>query len=382
MCTDMTHKSKHPFGSDFISTLFKTVPLNKGNYYVNIGLGTPPKFYPVIIDTDSSFSWVQCQPCWHCNGSDLPNFDPSTSSTYKKLPCSTTECNLLGEAIPDGRDCTCPSECKYNAGYVDESFSVGYLSRDSLTLTQSETLPGFVYGCGQDNENRMDFFGESAGLVGMARNKLSMISQLSAKYGQDFSYCLPTARRGSVGSLSIGKDSLMGTSYKFTPLLTNSKDSSFYGLNLTAIVVAGRTLGVDYNKDPAIIDSGTVVTSLPTSVYAILREEFRSIMSSKNKTILTTSPSDFLDTCYKGSLKEMSSDVPEFRMVFQGEAELTLAPQNVLVEGNEEGTLCLAFADYSDNGGTTIIGNIQLQTYIVAYDVSNSRIGFAAGGCS
>ncbi|XP_059658484.1 aspartyl protease family protein At5g10770-like [Cornus florida] len=371
-----SHRSEPLFGTNSIGTPFIADTRDKGNYYININLGTPPKRYAVMVDTGSSFSWVQCQP--------KPN--SSASTTFKKLPCSTTQCKLLREATPEGPDCTSPRECKYKASYVDGTFSFCYLTQDSLTLTQSEeTLSGFVFGCGHwQDSNGSTFTSESAGLVGMTRNnKLSMISQLSAKYGHDFSYCLPTAQGGSGGSLFIGKDSLTRSSYNFTPMLTNSKDSGLYGLNLTAIVVANRTLGLDYNKDPTIIDSGTMVTRLPTLVYASLRYEFKRIMSLEKKNILVDlSSKEFLDTCYKGSLKEMSSYVPQVRMVFQGGVELPLAPQNLLVEGNKPGTVCLAFANYMDNGGTAIIGNIQLQTYSVAYDVSNSRIGFAAGGCS
>ncbi|XP_059658477.1 aspartyl protease family protein At5g10770-like [Cornus florida] len=371
-----SHRPEHLFGTNSIGTPLKAATLDKGNYYyININLGTPPKPYAVMVDTGSSFSWVQCQP--------KPS--PSASTTFKKLPCSTTECNLLKEATPAGPDCSSPGECKYNASYVDKTFSLGYLGQDSLTLTQSEeTLPGFVFGCGQERESHgFTFTSEFAGLVGMSRNKLSMISQLSAKYGPDFSYCLPTVQGGSVGSLSIGKDSLTRSSYNFTPMLTNTKDSrlsSLYGLNLTAIVVAEAHYSTTtYPLTVAIIDSGTMVTRLPSWVYDSLRDDFKMIMSQKKQN--TTSSHKFLDTCYKGSLKEMSSYVPEVRMVFQGGVELTLAPQNILVEGNE-GTVCLAFADYSDTDEIAIIGNIQLQTYSVAYDVSNSRIGFAAGGCS
>ncbi|XP_059658492.1 aspartyl protease family protein At5g10770-like [Cornus florida] len=374
-----SHKSEHLFGPKFISTpLNPGLSIGAGNYYVKIGLGTPPSYYPVLVDTGSSFSWLQCQPCLgYCHPQVVPYFDPTASSTNKKLSCTTPECNSLKEATLNDPACTSSNECVYLASYGDKSFSSGYLSQDSLSLTQTETLPGFVYGCGQDNEG---YFGKSAGLFGLARNKLSMISQLSAKYGYAFSYCLPTAKGGSGGSLTIGRDSLMGSSYKFTPMLTNSRESSLYFLSLSAIAVAGRTLGVtgaEY-KAPTIIDSGTVITRLPMSVYAVLRDEFTKIMSSKHKTAPAYS---LLDTCYKGSLKEMS-DVPEVRMVFQGEAYLTLAPHNILYDIAEENITCLAFIGNSASDGIAIIGNTQQQTYSVAYDVSNSRIGFAAGGCS
>ncbi|XP_059658424.1 aspartyl protease family protein At5g10770-like isoform X2 [Cornus florida] len=370
----LTNKSEHLFGPKSISTPVNPgESISSGNYYVEIGLGTPPSDYPVLVDTGSTISWLQCKPCEvSCHDQVVPFFDPSTSSTYKTLLCTTPECNSL-----DNRACTTSDECLYKVTYGDKSFTSGYLSQDSLTLTQSETLPSFVFGCGQDNEG---LFGKSAGLFGLDRNKLSMFSQLSSKYGNAFSYCLPTAHGGTGGSLSIGRDSLMGFSYEFTPMLTDSQGGGFYFLSLSAIAVAGRTLGVgeaEYQV-PTIIDSGTVITRLPTSVYAALRDEFTKIMSSKHET---APPSALFDTCYTGSLKEMS-DVPQVRMAFQGEADLTLPPQNILYDVAEEGITCLAFAGNSDLGDIAIIGNHQHQTYSVAYDVANSRIGFAPGGCN
>ncbi|XP_059658430.1 aspartyl protease family protein At5g10770-like [Cornus florida] len=363
--------TENPFGSNLVSTPVNSdMSVGVGHYYVKVGLGTPPTYYPVIVDTGSSISWVQCKPCEvHCYQQVVPYFDPSASSTYKRLSCTTPECNSY-----DRGHCTPSNECSYEVNYGDNSFTVGYLSQDSLSLTQSETLPGFVFGCGQNNSGS---FGRSGGLFGLGGNKLSMVSQLSTKYGNGFSYCLPTVSGGSGGSLSIGRDSLTGPPYKFTPMLPIQQETGYYFLKLSAIVVAGRTLqGVseaDYNI-PTILDSGTTLTYLHPSVYAALRDEFKKILSSKHEALPSNS-----NACYQGSLKELSADVPEVRLVFEGEAELTLAPQNILIDGSG-GITCLAFETLGPD--LAIVGYIQQQTYSVAYDVSNSRFGFAAGGCS
>ncbi|XP_059634498.1 aspartyl protease family protein At5g10770-like [Cornus florida] len=358
------------FGSNLVTTPVNSdTSVGVGRYYIKVGLGTPPTYYPVIVDTGSYISWVQCKPCEvYCHPQVVPYFDPSASSTYKRLSCTTPECNSLNR-----RGCTSSDECLYEVIYEDKSYTVGYLSQDSLSLSPSETLPGFVFGCGQNNNGT---FAGSGGLFGLGRNKLSMVSQLSTKYGNGFSYCLPTASGGSGGSLSIGRDSLTGPPYKFTPMLPIQQETGYYFLKLSAIVVAGRTLqGVseaDYNI-PTILDSGTTLTYLHPSVYAALRDEFKKILSTKHEALPSSSYA-----CYKGSMKELSTDVPEIRLVFEGEAELTLASQNILFDGR--GITCLAFGTLDPN--LAVVGYTQQQTYGVAYDVSNSRIGFAAGGCS
>ncbi|KAJ6779176.1 ASPARTYL PROTEASES [Salix koriyanagi] len=136
-----------------------SIPLNpglsigSGNYYVKIGLGSPPKYYAMILDTGSSLSWLQCQPCVvYCHAQADPLYDPSVSKTYKKLSCASAECSRLKAATLNNPLCQTDSNaCLYTASYGDTSFSIGYLSQDLLTLTSSQTLPQFTYGCGQDN---------------------------------------------------------------------------------------------------------------------------------------------------------------------------------------------------------------------------------------
>nr|DAD23747.1 TPA_asm: hypothetical protein HUJ06_025210 [Nelumbo nucifera] len=352
-----------------------SLPLNPGesigtgNYYVKIGLGTPTKYYAVLVDTGSSFTWLQCQPCTiYCHRQVGPTFDPSASKTHRFMSCSTPECAGLEAATLNAPSCSNSNVCIYAASYGDSSFSVGYLSKDTLTLSPSQTLPGFVYGCGQDNEG---LFGQAAGLIGLARNKLSMLSQLSTKYGYAFSYCLPTA--ASTGSLSIG-GSFDPSIYKFTPMLTDSRDTTLYFLRLTSITVAGRLLAVPATayRTSTIIDSGTVITRLPSTVYASLKDAFLKATSRYQRAPAYS----ILDTCFKGKV----TSVPEVRLIFQGGAELKLEPWNVVLDLNN-GVTCLAFAGNSGSNGITIIGNHQQESFRVAYDVSNSRIGFAAGGC-
>ncbi|KAJ8759659.1 hypothetical protein K2173_009743 [Erythroxylum novogranatense] len=356
-----------------------SIPLNpgrsigSGNYYVKLGLGSPPKFNSMIIDTGSSLSWVQCQPCVvSCYPQVDPLFDPKASTSYKKLSCDSPECSSLKSATLNDPKCTNAGSCLYTASYGDSSVSIGYLSQDSLTLSPSQSLPSFTYGCGQYNEG---LFGRASGIVGLARDKLSMITQVSTKYGASFTYCLPTATSGSSGGgfLSIG--TVSPSSYKFTPMLKNSQNPSLYFLRLATINVGGQPLRLspsDYSV-PTFIDSGTVITRLPMSMYSVLRDAFVKIMSTKYAKAPAFS---ILDACFKGNLKTITA-VPEISMIFQGGAGLPLGAHNSLIEA-ENGVTCLAF---SNSSGIAIIGNHQQQTFSIAYDVSNSRIGFAPGGC-
>ena len=382
--SDTTATSDKVGRPKLVSTPLKSgLSIGTGNYYVKIGLGTPAKYFSMIVDTGSSLSWLQCKPCAvYCHTQVDPIFDPSTSKTYKALPCSSTQCSSLkGSTLNDPGCSNSTGACVYKASYGDSSFSVGYLSQDVLTINPPQTLSSFVYGCGQDNQG---LFGMAAGILGLANDKLSMFAQLSTKYGNAFSYCLPTSfsspNSSKEGFLSIGSSSLTPlSSYKFTPLLKNAEVHSLYFVDLTAITVAGRPLGVAASsyKVPTIIDSGTVISRLPMTVYTALKNAFVRIMSKKYAQAPGFS---ILDTCFKGSVKGMSASVPEIQIIFLGGANLALKVNNILLE-IEDGTTCLAIAGSPEDKPIGIIGNYQQQTFKVAYDVANSKVGFAAGGC-
>ncbi|URE06462.1 aspartic proteinase [Musa troglodytarum] len=308
-----------------------------GNYVTQIGLGTPAKSYVMVVDTGSSLSWLQCSPCRiYCHDQVGPVFDPAASASYRPVSCSESECNSLE-------------------------------SKDVLSLGSGQRFAGFVYGCGQDNEG---LFGRSAGLIGLARNKLSLLSQLAPSLGYSFSYCLSTA--ASTGYLSIG--SYNAGQFSYTPMQSSSLDNSLYFVRLTSITVGGRGLPVSssaFTGTPTIIDSGTVITRLPSNVYAALSSAIAAALREYPRQPAYS----ILDTCFRGSLSRLA--VPAVAMVFQGGATLRLAPRNVMIDVDGS-TTCLAFAPARR---VAIIGNKQQETFSVVYDVGRSRIGFAAGGC-
>ncbi|CAI0374154.1 unnamed protein product [Linum tenue] len=357
--------------------------IGSGNYYVKLGIGSPAKYHAMLMDTGSSLSWMQCKPCViYCHSQADPVFDPSASSTYSKLSCATPECSSLKAATLNDPACEADSNaCIYTASYGDASYSIGYLGKDVLNLSPaagSGSQQRFTFGCGQDNQG---LFGRAAGILGLARDKLSFLSQLLQVASNGFSYCLPTATPAASSSgggyLSLGSSALSSLPYKFTPMLTDPKNPSLYFLDLTAITVAGKPLPVspDSYRVPTILDSGTVITRIPAAAYTALQAAVVKAVSGK----FAQAPAySILETCFKGKLSEMAAAVPRVGLVFRGGAGLDLLPRNLLVEVPEDGITCLGFAK---SPTIAIIANRQQQTVNVAYDVANSRIGFAPGGC-
>ncbi|KAJ8775425.1 hypothetical protein K2173_023190 [Erythroxylum novogranatense] len=344
--------------------------VGSGNYIVTVGLGTPKKDLSLILDTGSDLTWTQCEPCVRsCYQQQDPIFSPSQSTSYANVSCSNSLCNSLTSATGNTPGCS-SSTCVYAIQYGDSSFSVGFFGKERLTLTSTDSLD-IYFGCGQNNQG---LFGGAAGLLGLGRDRLSVVSQTAQKYGKLFSYCLPSSS-SSTGFLTFGGS--QSSSLNFTPLSTISAGTSFYGLEFTGITVASRKLSIAssvFSTAGAIIDSGTVITRLPPDAYSALRSAFRKAMSK-----YPTAPAlSILDTCYDFS-NYNAVTVPKISFLFSGEVEVDITG---ILYANKPSQVCLAFAGNSDSTDVAIFGNVQQKTLEVVYDGGRGRVGFASGGCS
>ncbi|CAL5043099.1 unnamed protein product [Urochloa decumbens] len=295
-----------------------TIPAHLGGsvdsleYVVTVSLGTPSVSQTLLLDTGSDLSWVQCAPCnsTACYPQKDPLFDPSKSSTYALIPCHTDACRNL-TADGDGTGCTSgggAAPCGFFIEYGDESHTTGVYNEETLTLAPGVTVKDFLFGCARDQE----------GLTGK---------------------CLrPTAAPSP-----------------------------------TAISVAGKRLDVPPSvfQGGMIIDSGAVLTYLPTTAYKALRAAFRSAMSAYP----LLPPNEDLDTCF--NLTGFSNvTVPTVALAFDGGVRMDLdVPDGILLEG------CLAFQDAGLDGIPGIFGSVNQRTFEVLYDVGHGKLGFRAGAC-
>lgn len=336
------------------------------NYVVKIGMGTPRKDFSVVFDTGSDLSWIQCKPCKTCYKQTDPLFDPNLSSTFSSVLCSSPDCTQL-----DVNSCSSSGQCQYEVRYGDNSQTDGLFARDTLTLPPNDTLPNFMFGCGTSNEG---LFGETDGLIGLGRDRVSLISQASSKYGAMFSYCLPSSS-SFTGYLSIGKNSVYNAA--FTAMVQEPDTPTYYYISLTALKVGGQLLNISPTVFSAgtVIDSGTVITRLPPTAYAKLRDRFRQLMKR-----YPSAPSlSILDTCYDFT-KYRKVKIPTISFVFSDGTTLDIDSSGLLYV-SKLSQACLAFAGNSRDSSIGIIGNTQQKRLQVIYDIANQKIGFSSGGC-
>lgn len=360
------------------------IPITSGikiqtlNYIVTVALGV--RNLTVIVDTGSDLSWVQCQPCRLCYTQPEPLFNPSMSPSYASVQCSSEPCQTLQSTTGNYGACgsNAVSKCDYSVTYGDGSYTRGELGRDRLLLGTTP-VEGFVFGCGRNNKG---LFGGASGLMGLGRSELSLISQTSHVFAGVFSYCLPDSDSGMSGSLVLGNDTSVfnnRTEISYTRLVPNPQLSSFYILNMTGASVGGVALDPSiFGGNGVLIDSGTVITRLPPSVYRALKDEFLKQFQG-----FPSAPGfSILDTCFNLSAYDEVS-IPTVKMQFEGDAEMSVDVSGMFYFVKRDATqVCLALASLAYEDEIGIIGNYQQRNTRVVYDTKQMQVGFAKEVCS
>ncbi|GLJ40178.1 hypothetical protein SUGI_0824050 [Cryptomeria japonica] len=135
------------------------VPLasKSGDYIINLGFGTPQQSFYMSLDTGSDISWIPFADCTE------NIFDPSKSSTFKFLNCSSEACQALGSTPTCGN-----YNCSITQTYGDGSEVKELMSTDSLAVG-SQSMLDFIFGCAKA---RTGLITSTPGLVGFGRMSL------------------------------------------------------------------------------------------------------------------------------------------------------------------------------------------------------------------
>nr|KYP40846.1 Aspartic proteinase nepenthesin-1 [Cajanus cajan] len=305
-------------------------------------------------------------------------FDPSKSTTYKTLPCSSDTCESARSTSCKGRT------CEYSINYGDGSHSHGDLSVDTLTLASTNgsrvTFPKTVIGCG--HSNTVSFQGRSSGIVGLGGGPVSLITQLSSSIDGKFSYCLAPmfTNSNSSSQLNFGDNAVVsGDGTVSTPIIGHDQEI-FYYLTLESFSVGKKRVefGSPISDESSeegniIIDSGTTLTLLPSDVYSNLE----SAVADEIALERVKDPSNLLSLCYK-TTSSGEVDVPTITAHFSG-ADVKLNAINTFVEV-ADGIICFAFHPSDDIGA--IFGNLAQQNLLVGYDLQESTLSFKPTDCT
>ncbi|KAE8698502.1 Protein ASPARTIC PROTEASE IN GUARD CELL 2 [Hibiscus syriacus] len=356
------------FGSDVISGMAQ----GSGEYFVRIGVGSPPRSQYMVIDSGSDIVWVQCQPCNQCYRQSDPVFNPVDSASFAGVSCGSSVCDRIQNS-----GCNAGRSCRYEVSYGDGSYTKGTLALETLTFGRA-VVKNVAIGCG--HINRGMFIG-AAGLLGLGGGSLSLVGQLGGQTGGAFSYCLVSRGTDASGSLVFGRGAMpVGASW--VPLLRNSRAPSFYYVGLSGLGVGGIRVPISEENfqlnesgyGGVVMDTGTAVTRFPSTAY----NAFRNAFISQTSNLPRATGVSIFDTCYNLS-GFVSVRVPTVSFYFSSGPTLTLPARNFLIPVDNMGTFCFAFA--SSGSGISIIGNIQQEGIQISFDGANGFVGFGPNVC-
>ncbi|KAE8694112.1 hypothetical protein F3Y22_tig00110788pilonHSYRG00458 [Hibiscus syriacus] len=295
------------------------VVAGNGEYLMYLSIGTPPKSYSAIMDTASDLIWIQCKPCSQC--------------------VMSTEILTFGKVL----------------------------------------VPKIGFGCGEENE--AEGFSKGAGLVGLGRGALSLVSQLKEP---KFSYCLVPFDDTHKSTLLMGSIARVNRTFgavKTTPMIHNPLQPSFYYLQLNGISVGKTHPPIEKSSfalradgtGGLIINSGTTITYLEGNAFHAVKKRF----IKKMKLPLDNLGGTGLDLCLTLPSGVTEVKVPKLVFHFEG-ADLDLPAENYMISDTESALICLAMGRSND---ISIFGNIQQQNTMVLHDLKQNTVSFAQTQC-
>ncbi|CAI9762011.1 unnamed protein product [Fraxinus pennsylvanica] len=361
---------------------------------VSLAVGSPPQNVTMVLDTGSELSWLLC----NTTRVNRPVFDPTRSSSYSPVTCSSPTCTTRTQDFSIPASCDSKNLCHAILSYADASSSEGNLALDTFNIGGS-IFSDTIFGCMDSGfSSNTDEDSKTTGLMGMNRGSLSFVSQMGFK---KFSYCISGSDLSGV--LLLGDSNYTWfLPLNYTPLIQISTplpyfDRVAYTVQLEGIRVEEKLLQLPksiFEPDhtgagQTMVDSGTQFTFLLGPAYTALKNEFMD----QTRTILRVlDDPNFVfqgafDLCFLIPVNQTSlPTLPSVSLMFRG-AEIKVSDNRLLyrvsgeVRGNDS-VHCFTFGN-SDLLAieSYIIGHHHQQNVWMEFDLEKSRMGVAQVRC-
>ncbi|GLA25131.1 aspartic protease [Aspergillus phoenicis ATCC 13157] len=323
-------------------------------YTMNLTLGTPGQEVSVTLDTGSSDLWVNGANSSVCPCTDYGSYNSSASSTYTFV------------------------NDEFYIQYVDGSEATGDYVNDTLKFS-NVTLTNFQFAVAYDGDSEEGVLG-----IGYASNEASQATVGGGEY-TNFPEALVDQGAINWPAYSLWLDDL--DEGKGTILFGGVNTAKYYGslqtlpivsiedmyvefaVNLTAVHLEKNGNSVSVNNSatqfpiPAVLDSGTALTYIPTSAAASIYEAVGAqYLSEYGYGVIEcdVKDEDFTFLFDFGSFN-MSVDISE--MILEASSDMT--DMNVCTFG-------LAVIE-----NEALLGDTFLRSAYVVYDLGNNEISLA-----
>ncbi|KAE9585020.1 hypothetical protein Lal_00018110 [Lupinus albus] len=261
------------------------------------------------------------------------------------------------------------SQCRYSlSSSRGKSITKGDLASDTIRFGSKDgpliTTPKTTLGCG--NVNTENFKNTGKGVVGLGGGPLSLVSQLSHKYGHIFSYCLVPHNVNSTSKLKIGRESTISPflDVTTTPLVSASKYTA---------ILDGVSVGSSKLTPPTSIsieiDSGSRLTYLSNPLYDMVQI---SVADAVDFEAIENPPQP-----YRLCFALASTDFVPSITFHLSKGDIHYPKRNILVKVGDN--ICLSIVPAK---GTSILGNLAQENLKVEYDLQKKTVSFAPTDCT
>ena len=331
-------------------------------YWTTVQVGTPPKDFPVCIDSGSGDLDISAKGCAGCP-TTAPNnqYDPSASSTSKKgfFPFSNSyqTCDLTNPTAV----CTISGKT-YNdqvslAGYGPVTVKLGAISKQTTNFDQFKVIGGVMGFTSGGNE---DVFAQL-----VAGNKCDNV----------WAMCMYEGSKSN-GTITIGG---VDPSLSVNGTVNYVKDvgHGFHSVQVESLTLGGTSGGASSPSisvnEAAILDTGTNILLAPTKVMTALQDAM-----CKDSSL--ASCNDLWSNKCVALTEEEVEAYPSLTMQLDGTA-LEMSSQDYLLLGSpvaDKATqYCLGIRDGGSAGGSGfIIGDTTMRNYYLVFDLEGKKIGW------
>ncbi|KAK7516122.1 putative vacuolar protease A [Phyllosticta citricarpa] len=345
--------SRPPLNS--VEDIFKTQPVQpdsehpvpvtnflNAQYFSEISIGTPPQDFKVILDTGSSNLWVPSSECGSIACYLHTKYDSSSSSTYHKNGSSF--------------------EIRYGSGSLSgfvsqDTFSIGDVKVKNQDFAEATSEPGLAFA-----------FGRFDGILGLGYDTISVnkivppfYNMVNQKLVDEPVFAFYLSDTNDEGSESVatfgGVDKSLYTG-EITKIPLRRK--AYWEVELDSITFGDAT--ADLDNTGAILDTGTSLIALPSTLAELLNKEIGAKKSFNGQYTVDCDKRDGL---------------PDLTFALSGH-NFTISAFDYILE--VQGSCISAFMgmDFPEpTGPLAILGDAFLRRWYSIYDLGNNAVGLA-----
>eukprot|EP01038_Epipyxis_sp_PR26KG_P008920 gene8920-12029_t len=347
-----------------------------GTHFTYIYVGTPPQRQSVIIDTGSHFTAFPCTGCYQCGAHTDSYWNPNNSSSINIQRCGNGQLCQISQSYAEGSS--------WQAYKVVDRLWVGGTSIFSVPTAVSFAVD-FMFGC-QTSETGLFRTQLADGIMGMSIADDTLPNQL-VKQGISKSKIFALCFRVGGGIMTLGGvDQRLHNSSSslidYAQII--STRNGWFGVRIMDVSVVSTNGAVyplklsqsyfENSYSGPIIDSGTTITYLPSSIQTLFINTFNKVFGSN---ILIVNSINYI-ILTEAQLLKLPTVVFHLLSSTNGIIKVSMPYYSYLsYKGSNKYYFDISFG----SSGITILGANFMTDHNVIFDSSNNRVGFAESSC-